>query len=42
METRSENKSKQTLQPSYPPVLSYGWWKQSYEWCKTTNPNSPL
>jgi len=25
------NKSKQTLQPWNPLVLSYRWWKQSYE-----------
>ena len=29
METKIENKSKQTLLPWDPPVLSYGWWKRN-------------
>ena len=41
MKTKTENKSKQTLLPWDPPILSYGWWKQSDGWWKTTNPNSP-
>jgi len=32
METKTENKSKQTLLLWDPPVLSYGWWKQSDGW----------
>ena len=42
MEIKTENKSKQTKQSWDPPILSYGWWKQSYVWWKTTNPNNSL